>query len=117
MDDLHNVLVLTITVGCIAAFIVGYILAWRSKRVGTSRTGLWMAATVSGIAGLFMLLSVIGAVMPFPPPDGTPVWEPLLDVLLISPLPLGALYFCAKFIRRARRDGQAPPGEEHRNPG
>jgi len=115
MDDLHNVLVLTIAAGCIAAFIVGYILAWRSKRAATSRTGLWMIAAVSGFAGLFMLNSLIGAAMPVPPPDGASLWGPVLVVLLFSPLPLGAFYFCAKFIRRAMRDGQASPSKERRD--
>ncbi len=104
MDDLNNVLVLTIFTGSVAAVIVGYLLAWRAKRTAYRRAGSLMTAVVTGFAGLFMLAWLIGAVMPLPPPDGTSLWAPLVFLLVLSPLPLGAFYICAKFIRQARRD-------------
>jgi hypothetical protein len=63
-----------------------------------------MTAVVAGFAGLLMLAWLMGAIMPLPPPDGSPLWEPLVLLLVLSPLPLGAFYICAKFIRRALRD-------------
>jgi hypothetical protein len=42
--------------------------------------------------------------MPLPPPDGSGLWRPLLAFLVFSPLPIGAFYLCAKFVRRAWRD-------------
>jgi hypothetical protein len=39
--------------------------------------------------------------MPLPPPDGGPLWDPLVFLLVLSPLPIGAFYLCAKFMRRA----------------
>src|SRR6266699_2093343 len=104
MDDLNNVLVLTIFAGSVVAVIVGYLLAWRSKRTAYRRTGSLMTAVVAGFAGLFMLAWLIGGVMPLPPPDGSPLWEPLVFLLVFSPLPLGALYISARFFRRALRE-------------
>jgi hypothetical protein len=104
MDDLDNVLVLTIFAGSVVAVIVGYLLAWRAKRTAYRRAGSLMTAVVAGFAGLFMLAWLIGAVMPLPPPDGTSLWGPLVFLLVFSPLPLGAFYMCAKFIRQAFRD-------------
>ncbi|PYT85990.1 MAG: hypothetical protein DMG36_26905 [Acidobacteria bacterium] len=98
----QNTLVLTIFAGSLVAVIVGYLLAWRSKRTAFRRAGSLMTAAVSGFAGLCMLAWLIGAVMPLPPPDGTPLWEPLVFLLVFSPLPLGAFYICAKFLRQAR---------------
>src|SRR6266446_5638048 len=104
MDDLNNVLVLTVFAGSLVAAIVGYLLAWRSKRTAYRRAGSLMTAVVTGFAGLFMLAWLIGAVMPLPPPDGSPLWEPLVFLLAFSPFPLGAFYISAKFIRQALRD-------------
>jgi hypothetical protein len=104
MDDLNNVLVLTTFEGSVVAVIVGYLLAWRAKRTAYRRAGSLMTAAVVGFAGLFMLAWLIGAVMPVPPPDGTSLWETLVFLLVSLPLPLGALYISAKFIRRALRD-------------
>jgi ABC-type Co2+ transport system permease subunit len=104
MDYLNNVLVLAIFAGSVVAVIVGYLLAWRAKRTAYRRAGSLMTAIVAGFAGLFMLAWLIGAVMPLPPPDGSPLWEPLVFLLVFSPLPLGAFYICAKFIWQARRD-------------
>jgi hypothetical protein len=104
MDNLNNVLVLTIFAGSVVALIVGYLLAWRAKRTAYRRAGSLMTAVVSGFAGLLMLAWLIGAVMPLPPPDGTPLWEPLAVLLVLLPLPFGAFYVCVKFIRQARRD-------------
>ena len=99
--DLNNVLVLTIFAVCMVALIVGYFVAWRSKRTVYRRAGSLMTAVVAGFAGLFMSMWLIGAVMPFPPPDGTSLWAPLAFLVVFSPLPLGAFYICAKFIRQA----------------
>ena len=103
MDDLNNVLVLTVFAGSLVAAIVGYLLAWRSKRTAYRRAGSLMTAVVTGFAGLFMLAWLMGAVMPLPPPDGSPLWQPLVFLLGFSPLPIGAFYVCAKFIRQALR--------------
>jgi hypothetical protein len=104
MDDLNNVLVLTTFAGSMVAVIVGYLLAWRAKRTAYRRAGSLMTAVVVGFAGLLMLVWLIGAVMPLPPPDGSSIWGPLLFLLAFSWLPLGTLYISAKFIRRALRD-------------
>lgn len=106
MDELDrdNFLVLAVFGGSVVALIVGYLVAWRSKRVVYRKTGSLVAAAVAGFAGLFMIMWMIGAVMPFPPPDGTSIWEPLLALLILSPIPLGALYICGKFVRQASRD-------------
>jgi hypothetical protein len=104
MDDLNNVLVLTTFAGSVVAVIVGYLLAWRAKRTAYRRAGSLITAVVAGFAGLLMLTWLMGAVMPLPPPDGTSLWGPLVFFLVFSPLPFGALYISAKFIRRAVRD-------------
>jgi hypothetical protein len=104
MDDVNNVLVLTTFAGSVVAVIVGYLLAWRAKRAAYRRAGSLMTAVVAGFAGLVALAWAISAVMPLPPPDGTSLWGPLVFLLVFSPLPLGALYISAKFIRRAVRD-------------
>lgn len=102
--DFSNFLVLGIFVAGMVVFIVGYFLAWRSKRPAYRKTGSLMTGCVVGFAGFCMLMWLIGAIMPLPPPDGSPLWEPLLFLLMFSPLPLGAFYMCAKFIRQAIRD-------------
>jgi hypothetical protein len=104
MDGLNHVLVLTVFAGSVVAVIVGYVLAWRSKRTAHRKAGSLMTAVVAGFAGLLILAWLIGAVMPLPPRDGTSLWEPLAFSLAFLPLPLGAFYICAKFIRRARHD-------------
>jgi hypothetical protein len=104
MDDAGNVLVLTVFAASMVAVIVGYLLAWRSNRNVSRRVGSLMVAAVAGFAALFMSVWLIGAVMPFPPPDGGSVWGVLGLLLIFSPLPLGAFYLCAKFIRRAFRN-------------
>ena len=55
MDDLDNVLVLTIFAVSVVAVIVGYLLAWRAQRTAYRRAGSLMTAVVAGFAGLFML--------------------------------------------------------------
>src|SRR5437660_701630 len=75
MDDLNNVLVLTIFVGSVVAVIVGYLLAWRANRTAYRRAGSLMTAVVAGFAGLVGVWWAIGAVSPIPPPDGTSLWE------------------------------------------
>ncbi|HKN75842.1 MAG TPA: hypothetical protein VJW94_11740 [Candidatus Acidoferrum sp.] len=106
MDELDrdNFFVLAVFGGSVAALIVGYLAAWRSKRALYRKAGSLMTAAVAGFAGLFMIIWMIGAVMPLPPPDGASIWEPLLALLILSPIPLGALYICAKFIRQASQD-------------
>jgi ABC-type Co2+ transport system permease subunit len=111
MDDLDrdNLLVLTVFGGSVVAVIVGYLLAWRAKRTAYRRAGSFMTAVVAGFAGLFMLAWLIAAVMPLPPPNGTSIWGPIIALLVFSPLPLGAFYICAKFIRQALRDERKSP--------
>jgi len=108
MDDIDRniALVLAIIVGTVIAFIVGYLLAWQAERRAYRRAGALMAAVAAAFAGLSMLMWLIGAIMPLPPPDGSPLWQALVFFLVFSPLPLGAFYFCAKFIRQAIRDGR-----------
>lgn len=106
MDDTDrsNLLVLGIFTVGIVVLIAGYFLVWRSKRPVYRKTGSLVTGCVVGLAGFFMLMWLIGAIMPFPPPDGSPLWEPLVFLLVFSLLPLGAFYICAKFIRQAVRD-------------
>lgn len=104
MDDLNNVLVLTIFAGNVVAVIVGYLLAWRAKRTAYRRTGSLMVAAIAGFAGLVGVWWAIGAVSPIPPPDGTPLLGVAVALLFLLPFPLGAFYLSARFIRRARRD-------------
>jgi len=106
MDDIdrNNLLVLTVFAGSVVAVIVGYLLAWRSRRPAPRRVGSLIVAVLTGFAGVFISLYVIGSVMPFPPPEGGPVWDLLIPLLVISPLPLGAFYISAKFVRRAFRE-------------
>jgi phage shock protein PspC (stress-responsive transcriptional regulator) len=102
-NDLNNAIVLTTFAGNMVALVVGYLLAWRSKRIAYRRAGSLMVAVVAGFAGLFVLAYFIASIMPIPSPDGSPVWESLLILLIPSPLPLGAFYICGKFIRHALR--------------
>jgi hypothetical protein len=102
--DLNNLLVLTVFAGSVVAFIVGYLLAWRSKRVAYRRIGSLMTATVAGFAALCIFFWLMGAVAPLPPPDGSPLWQPLTFLLVFSPLPIGMFYICARFIRQAYGD-------------
>ena len=108
MDDVdrNNALVLMVFAIGIVAVIIGYLLAWRSKRATYRKTGALVTASVAGFAGFVMLMWLMGAIMPLPPPDGEPLWKPLAFFLLLSPIPLGAFYICAKFIRQAFRDGR-----------
>lgn len=105
-EDLHNLVVLAVFAGSLVAVVVGYLLAWRSKRAACRKAGSLIAAVVTGFAGLLMGAWLLGAVTPFPPPDGGPIWEPLVFLLVSSVLPLGAFYVCAKFIRRALHDNR-----------
>jgi hypothetical protein len=51
-----------------------------------------------------MLAWLIDAIMPVPPPNGGRFGNPCLSLLILSPLPLGAFYICARFVRQAWRD-------------
>ena len=104
MDDPNNGLVLTIFAGSVVAVVIGHLFAWRSKRTALRRAGSLMTAVVVGFAGLVALWWAIGAVMPLLPPDGSPLWQPLVFLLGFSPFPLGAFYICVKFIRQALRE-------------
>jgi hypothetical protein len=106
MDELDrdNFLVLAVFGGSLVALIVGYLVAWRSKRTVFRKTGSLVAAVVAGFGGLLISMWLVGAAMPIPPPDGSSIWGPLLFLLIFSPIPLGAFYICAKFIRQIYRD-------------
>jgi hypothetical protein len=108
MDDIdfNNALVLSIFGGSLIAFIVGYLLAWRAKRTLYRTVGSLMTAVIAALAGLAILAWLMGAIMPLPSPDGSPLWQALVFFLVFSPLPLGAFYFSARFIRQALRDGR-----------
>jgi hypothetical protein len=97
----EKLLGLGILAGIVVVVVGAYLLAWRAKRTAYRRAGSLMVAAVAGFAGLFMSVWLIGAVMPFPPPDGGSIWGVLGVLLIFSPFPLGAFYICAKFIRRA----------------
>jgi MFS family permease len=99
--DFNNVLVLTVFAGCLITVIVGYLLAWRSKQTRFRKAGSLVTAAVAGFAGLVMSAWLMGAVTPFPPPDGSSIWEPVVFFLALSPLPLGAFYMSARLVRRA----------------
>jgi Na+/phosphate symporter len=106
MDDVdrNNLAVLAVFAGCLVAVVVGYILAWRAKATAYRKVGSAMTAVVAGFGGLVMSLWLMGAILPLPSPDGSPLWQTFLFVLVFSPLPLGAFYFCAKFTRETLRD-------------
>jgi len=69
-----------------------------------ARAGSFVIGAVAGLVALFGVWWAIGAVSPIPPPEGTPVWGVAFALLLMLPIPLGALYISARFIRRALRD-------------
>jgi hypothetical protein len=105
-NDLNNALVLGVFAGSLVAFIVGYLLAWRAKRTVYRRVGAAVTAVLAAFAGLCMLVWLLGAIMPLPSPDGSPLWQSLVFFLAFSPLPIGAFYFSVKFLRQALRGGQ-----------
>jgi Na+/phosphate symporter len=98
--DRDTFLVLAVFGGSLLALIVGYLVAWRSKRVAYRKTGSLVAAVVAGFGGFFISMWLIGAAMPIPPPDGSSIWGPILFLLIFSPIPLGAFYISAKFVRQ-----------------
>lgn len=106
MDELDrdNFLVLSVFGGSVVAFIFGYLADWRSKQMAYRKAGSLIAAAFAGFAGVFIVMWLVGTVMPFPPPDGSSIWGPLLFLFIFSPIPLGALYICAKFIRQVYKD-------------
>lgn len=63
-----------------------------------------------------MLFWLIGAVTPFPPPDGSPAWQSVLFFLTFAPLPLGAFYMCARLIRKASGNEQSKQPEKAADP-
>ena len=109
--DFNNALVLTVFAGCLITVIVGYLLAWRSKRTSYSKAGSLVTAAVVGFAGLVMSAWLMAAVTPFPPPEGGSIWEPVVFFLAFSALPLCAFYMSAKLFRRALKtnDDSASP--------
>jgi hypothetical protein len=102
--DRDNLLVLTVFGGSVVAFIASYLFAWRSKQTTYRKAGSLIAAAFAGFAGVFIAIWLIGTAMPFPPPDGSSIWGPLIFLLIFSPLPVGAFYICAKFIRQVYKD-------------
>ena len=102
--DQHNLLALTIFGGGLVAVIGAYLLAWRFKLTLLRTICSVILAAVAGFVGLVMLWWLIGAVMPFPPPDGlSSIWEPLVFLVIFSVLPFGAFYISARFIRLVRK--------------
>jgi len=115
-DDPENVLVFTIFGICMTAVIVGYLVAWRSRRDASRNAGSWLVAAVLGFAGIFISIWIIAALMPFQLGEEEPWWDIPAFLLILAPFPLGAFYFCAKFIRRARRtDGVHSGGSASSN--
>jgi len=54
--------------------------------------------------GIGRLFGVWWRGQPHSSSEGTPVWGVAFALLLMLPIPLGALYISATFIRRALRD-------------
>ncbi|HKS82687.1 MAG TPA: hypothetical protein VJR23_14380 [Candidatus Acidoferrales bacterium] len=100
-EELNNIIVFAVFAACLIIVIVGYMLAWRSKGRRFGVVGLVVAAVVMGFAGLLMLAWTMGAMLPFSPTDRSSIWDPVLFVLINSPLILGAFYMAAKFLLRA----------------
>ena len=113
MDHAQNIIVLTVFAGSLVAVIVGYLLAWRSERTLSRRAGSLVVAAVAAFAGLLMSAWIIGALMLFPPSNGTSDWA---VVGALSLLPLGAFGISAEFIRRAHRVGQRPDSSNRKSP-
>jgi len=108
-DDAANTVVLAVFGGSLLTVIVAYLVAWRTKRRAVRRMGSLLVAALAGFAGLVIFCWVMGAITPFPPPDGGPIWSPLLFFLAFSPLMIGAFYICAKFARQALRNDRIEP--------
>jgi hypothetical protein len=108
MDDVdrNNLVVLTVFAGCLVAVIIGYLLAWRANGTGYRKAGSIMTAVVAGFGGFGHARMVDGYHPALSTSRWKPHWQPLVFFLAFSPLPFGAFYFCAKFIRQALRDDQ-----------
>jgi low temperature requirement protein LtrA len=100
----EKLLGLAIIAGIIGVVASGYLLAWRSNRAASRRVGSLVVAAIAGLVGLFGVWWAIGAVSPIPPPERMPPWGVAIALLLLLPIPLGALYISARFFRRALRD-------------
>src|SRR5258706_72463 len=100
----EKLLGLAIIAGIVGIVSIGYLLAWRSKQAASPRAGSFVIAAIAGLVGLFGVWWAIGAVSPIPPPEGAPLWGTAIALLLLLPVPLGALYISGMFIRRALRD-------------
>lgn len=100
----EKLLGLAIIAGTIGVVAGAYLLAWRSNRAASRRAGSLVVAAIAGLVGLLGVWWAIGAVSPIPPPDGTSLWGIVLALVLVLPVPLGALYISARFFRRALRN-------------
>jgi hypothetical protein len=102
--DLNNVLVLAGFAAVLVAAVVAYLVAWRSKQTKSRTAGSLTTGIIMGAAGplLFTWLTLI--VAPFAPHDGLSAREWLVIFLAFLPIPAGAFYLSAKFLRRALRD-------------
>ena len=100
----EKLLGLAIIAGIIGVVTIGYLLAWRSDRAASRRAGSLVIAAIAGLVGLSGVGWAIGAVRPIPPPEGVPLWGTAIVLLLLLPVPLGALYISARFFRRALHD-------------
>jgi|SRR6266850_1043591 len=104
MYSSEKLLGLAIIAGIIGVVASGYLLAWRSNRAASRRAGSLVVAAIAGLVGLFGVWWAIRAASPIPPPEGTPLWGIAIALLLLLPMPPGALYISAMFFRRARHD-------------
>ena len=100
----EKLLGLAIVAAIIGVVSIVYLLAWRSDRAASRRAGSLVIAAIAGLVGLFGVWWAIGAVSPIPPPEGVPLWGTAIALLLLLPIPLGALYVSARFFRHALRD-------------
>lgn len=104
MYPLEKLLGLAIMAGIVGVVASGYLLAWWSNRAASRRAGSLVVAAIAGLVGLFGVWWAMGAVSPIPPPEGTPLWGIAIALLLLLPIPLGALYISARFFRRGLHD-------------
>ena len=105
----EKLLGLAILAVIVSGVTIGYLLAWRSNRAASRRAGSLVVAAIAGLVGLFGVWWAIGAVSPIPPPEGAPLWGTAIALLLLLPVPLGALYISARFFRRALHHDRPTP--------
>ena len=95
-SDRNNLIVMVVLGLSLFSVTFGYVLAWTSTRPLYRAVGCWMVAAVSSFAGVFILLWIITI-------PSVSVKDLAVALTVLSPLPIGAFYMSAKFVRRAVR--------------